>query len=289
MSVDIFIFFFGYALLFLGLWAFPKLRKFLQGHKSEILFFTSGYIFLLADIKAANTSKLAFGFSWEDCNTAIVVLGVIMGASGILWSGYEKYKQKSLKEVTEDLSLANATIDSVKSEYFKLCSDSIKHVFEPFFKTDNVAGRVSLYKHQNSEFVLLGRHADSPAHKNSSKASYPDNEGFIAKGWEDRGEFSICGAPEWKNTGNGTSYRAFMRLNCTISEDRLDQLIMRSRSFFVYRFDNSDSDKPAGIIVLEQTSPAEIDKEMIHDIFQRHEKIISSLLKSMRSLSRLAS
>lgn len=281
MTNDIF-FLLGYVLCILILWLIPYFREILLRHKSELLGFSSGYIFLLADIKSSNKTTVVFNKTWEGLNTYLVCTGVLLGIISIFHSAYEKGKQRNLKVLSEELTNTKAILNKVKSEYYNLCSDSIKDIFKDFFATASGNGRVSLYKHDGNSFKLLGRAADNPEHSNRGLEIYPEDEGFIALGWQN-GHFEIHDIPHWSGK-SGANYRNFMKARCNINDDRLKKLTMRSRSFYVYRFNNSTAQKPYGIIVFEKLNENQIQTGTINTIFQTHETQIVSLLKSMKSL-----
>jgi hypothetical protein len=174
-------------------------------------------------------------------------------------------------------------MEKIKLEYYGLCSDNIKEIFSQFFKESGGNGRVSLYKHEGHYFTLLGRAADNPVHSKRGQETYPDNEGFIALGWQ-QGTFQIHSIPAWAGR-SGTDYRKFMKAKCQISDGRLKKLTMRSRSFYIYRFNNDNAQNPHGIIVFERISETPIEITNIHSAFEHHESQLISLLKSMRSLS----
>ncbi|NDC31224.1 MAG: hypothetical protein EBZ58_09875 [Bacteroidetes bacterium] len=281
MTEDVF-FILGYLLLILILWLIPYIRTLLLHHKPEIFGFSSGYIFLLADIKSTNETIVIFSKTWKESNTTLVSIGVLFGLISIVLSAYEKSKLKKLKEVSEELNKSKTKLNKIKNEYYNLCSDSIKEIFKTFYATANGNGRVSLYKHDGNSFMLLGRATDNPDHNKTGLETYPDNEGFIALGWQ-QGAFEIHNIPKW--TGKiGTEYRNFMKANCVISDERLKKLTMRSRSFYVYSFRNTNAQNPYGIIVFEKMSETQIQTELIDTIFQTHASQIITLLKSMKSL-----
>ena len=273
----------GYLFVILILWLIPYLRTLFILHKPELLGFSSGYIFLLADIKSSEPETVIFSKTWKDLNSTLVVIGIILGLISIILSAYEKRKQGKLKEIKSELAATKEKLEKIKNEFYNLCSDIIKDIFKSFFATTGGNGRVSLYKHDGKCFKLLGRAADNPAHNNRGLETYSDTEGFIALGWE-QGSFEIHGIPKW--TGKkGHEYRRKMKENCQISDERLNKLTMKSRAFYVYRFNTQNAQNPYGIIVFEKMSESQIQTEMIEQIFISQESQIISLLKSMKSLN----
>lgn len=269
-----------YGIIILILWAFKRTREFLKSNIPELIYSISSYFFLLADIKSSSPDILFGNYKWKELNIALISLGVIIMFIGFylshkrnkIISNAESVKEKYEKEKTKN--------DQIKKEYLILCSNYIKDIFEDFYKSSNGNSRVSLYKHKDSHFVLLGRYSDNPQYSKIGSDTYRDDEGFIAFGWE-QGQFEVHSIPKWKK--GGASYKSFMKQNCTISDERLNSLKMKSCSFYVYRFD-SDTTRPFGIIVFEKMEDGQIDQTMIQNIFTSHKQQIINILKSMNTL-----
>jgi len=280
MSIDFF-FILGYVLLILFLWTIPFFRKVFVSHKAELFTFSSGYIFLLADIKNGNTNPVIFNKNWDELNNWLIGIGIILALVSIVMTFLEKENLKTYETVSKELTFMTTKFENVKNEYFKLCSDHIREIFNDFFAQSNGCGRVSIYKHEGENFKLLGRYSNNPTYNKPGRVIYPENEGFIAKGWENE-KFEIYGIPKW--TKNGSAWKTFISGKCNMSDENLRKIKMKSCSFYIYRFNNEDARNPHGIMVLEQIKKDQIPNLVIEKIIEDHEKQIKSLMKSMKSL-----
>ncbi|SFC72154.1 hypothetical protein [Flavobacterium phragmitis] len=281
MTVDIF-FLLGYFIVILIFWAIPYFRNFLESHKSELLTISSGYIFLLADVKSDDKTIVMFGKNWEELNTFLIVVGLVLAFISIVLSYYEKQKQQSFETITTELASTKTKLKKIQEEYKELCSENIKEIFSDFLSTSNGNGRVSLYKHEGTNFKLLGRYSNNPIYNKEGQETYSDSEGFIAKGWQNN-RFEVHSIPNW--SGKGAQYKSHVKALCNITDERLKKLTMKSRSFFIYRFNNNhNAGNPHGIIVFEKMNDSQIQTALIDAIFQNHEAQIISLLKNMKSL-----
>lgn len=269
------------ALAILIAWLFPAVRESLKPIRAELLAFFGGYLWLLADIKSDVDAIVVFSSSWKQLNTPLLVSGGGLGLAGLLWSGIVKFKRKTNDQLQKELDEERKATAAAKDDYFNLCSTTVKYCFKEFFDSAGGQGRVSLYRHVDDHFVLVGREAQNPLHGKRGRPKYPDNEGFIAKGWSSS-LFVDSGIPVWK--GNGSSYRAYMKKVCSITDDVLTKMNMHSTSFYVYRFNNTDAGKPYGIIVFEKMDPSPIPNTVIDPAFERHHDQIVALLKSMKTL-----
>lgn len=250
--------------------------------KAEILAFLSMYFFFIVSINLENRpDKIIFNKSWTDLKVHLIIFSVILGLLGIILSYFQKNKIKSHIKVTHELESYKQKFESLKDEYFKLCSDNIKDIFSDFFKSSQGNGRVSLYKHFDHSFKLLGRYSENPVYKKRGAEIYPDNEGFIAKGWQEK-MYSINSIPKWEQ--KGSKYKNYVKKYCDISETRISNLTMKSCSYYVYRFDSPDSQNHYGVAVFEKINPELIEVENINQIFENNNSRLIALFKSMNSL-----
>lgn len=280
MSLDIF-FFIGYAFIILILFIIPKTKKFAEDNTNELIGITAAYIYLLADIKNDSKNLIFLNYSWSDLNTFLVFSGIGLSLLYV----YINYKKKSQFINDESLKLmleiSEKKIKNSQTEFYKLCSDIIKSYFHEFFENSNGSGRISIYKFEENHFTLLGRYSNNPLYNTQGRGTYDHNEGFIALGWQ-QDSFEIYGLPKY--TSKGAEWKKAIRQKCNISDRTLNKIKMKSSSFYIKRIKNEDSRNPLGIIVIEQLKPTRIDNENINKILIDNHDIISSLIKSMKTL-----
>ncbi|NRT13593.1 hypothetical protein [Flavobacterium sp. 14A] len=261
-------------ILILLLFAIGKSRKIFLEHSSEVLIMISSYLFLLTDIRNNNTEIVIFNYNWKELNTILLVSGGITSLISICLSYAFKKRYDSYEDVLNKFN-------NSKKEFYKLCSDIIRNSFKDFFDNSFSNGRVSIYMHQNNNFILLGRYSNNPNFNSKGRESYPDNEGLISKGWLDN-TYVINNIPVWANKGQ--KYIKCVNLIKSIDTEVIKKMKMKSRSFYIKRIDNEDSRLHHGIIVIEQMDPRPIDSTLIEDILDKHEPNIIVLFKSMNSV-----
>ncbi|WP_291118421.1 hypothetical protein [Empedobacter sp. UBA7248] len=280
MTADIF-FFIGYIFIILILFLIPFTKRIFEKNIAELFTISSGYLFLLADIKNESKNKIIFDLSWAELNTSLVFIGILLIIIGVIVNFSQKNKNLSYTQMQTELQTTQQKFKNIEKEYFKLCSDNIRVIFENFFSLTDGQGRVSIYKFDDNQFKLLGRYSNNPEFNKIGRGNYSSNEGFIAKGWQNE-TFKIDSCPKW--TGKGKEYKDFMKSVCNISDTALRKIRMKSRSFFIYRINNEDSRPPLGIIVFEQIKPQPIDQQLIKNIILNHEAQIQFLIKSMKTI-----
>jgi len=268
-------------IVLLGFWAIEKTRDVFKIIFPEIIFFISSFFFLMADIKSSSEEKFIGTYSWKDLNIFFIISGSFIFLFGCYLSYLKNIEFKDFKINKQNLQSEKSKHSRIKEEYYSLCSDIIKDYFSDFFHSSTGNARVSLYKHQGTHFTLLARYSDAPVYNKRGREVYDDNQGFISLGWQS-GTCEIHGAPAWKSSG--ISYKSFMKNKCNITDTILQTLKMKSRSFYIYRFDSSNSQNPYGIIVFERLQDTQIPTTIINNIFTTRGNEIIRLFKSMNSL-----
>lgn len=187
-----------------------------------------------------------------------VVMAILFG----IW-GYEN--AKSIAKMESDNREKANKINDLESGL----NDSIKAMDELFnsylaliFKNMNFTHteRISVYKVFQNKFVLIGRASDNPKLQKNGRSSYPVDEGFIGKGWEEN-EFFINSLPD-PNGRTRESYFNQICANCNIEKSTLQSIRMKSRTFLVKRINGFDSQAKA-VIVLESLKAAGFEKDEI--------------------------
>jgi hypothetical protein len=272
----------GLVLLGLG---FTKSRLFILARNAEI--FSTFSAITLTLLGLFSEDRFFNYYTWKDSSYFLIVLSIISYFISFYISNSRELEFKNFKEVKNKLKVAVESNKKLRDQYYYLCSEYINDVFNNFFESTGGGGnsRVSLYKHSDNHFKLLGIHSDNPLYNKRKETLYPDDSGFIALGWQNR-TFSIFNIPEWKKSGS--EYKSFVKSKCGITDERLSSINMHSRSYYIYRFDNNTGDgNPYGIIVFERINESEIPVELINNIIEQHKKQISNLLKSMNALYKI--
>jgi hypothetical protein len=276
-----------YFLIFIVLILVLNLKKSIQNLIKQYLseFFTViGTIGLaIVSLMSNSDKKFISLYTWEDSSIYLLLLfGILLLLAVIIGAKRNQHNRSVQSEIEKNISLIKS-IESYKKEYYKLCSTNIFYLFEPFYTTGNE--RISIYKYHGDHFSLLGRYSKNPAHNKVTTYKYTENEGLIGKGWAE-GECIITNAPKW--VGNGTEYKKFMKKHCTITEKRLKKIRMKSQSLFIKTLhDNNTAENPDGIIVFESISPTKVTKEECEKLIKENSKEIFTLLKNMKSLTKM--
>lgn len=276
----IFIFIIIYFLL-IFLLAFEKVKGFINQYLSEIFTAISAFGMTMIDINSDSTDSFIGDITWKDSWKLLLIFFLLQLIAGIIVSAYRNKKNLEKRNLETELKKLEGSLETIKQEYYNLCSQSILNMFRSFYTSGQ--DRISIYKHQGNHFILLGRYSQSGEYNRRTNYEYSEREGIIGKGWED-GEALLTGAPNW--SGNGVEYKRWMIERCTISEDRVNQIRMKSRSLFVKTInDESTATNPDGIIVFESKNPTRVNREECIELIETNKGPLLDLLKNMKSLT----
>ncbi len=182
--------------------------------------------------------------------------------SAILFGIFSISNSSNIKDLEEDNKDKGNKIQDLENAL----NDSIKEMNELFnsyltlmIKNLNFGHteRISVYKVYENKFVMIGRASDNPNLQQIGRSSYPIDEGFIGKGWAE-GEYFINDLPD-PNLRNGDTYYKKVNEVCTIEKEVLNNIKMKSRTFFIYRIKGYDN-LPKAVLVIESENEKGFDK-----------------------------
>lgn len=276
---------FIFIIITLLLLLISKTKKYFEIFAGE--YFTSASVIwiTLIQIFYSDSSRLFINdLTWKDCLTFNIVFAIVL----LIISIYLNFKYKSKLKNIKDLELKNiklnGLLETFKDEYYKLCSTNIFTLFKDFFNNNDASERISIYKYNTNHFVLLGRYSKNPIYNKKSSKEYSLNEGLIGKGWQESEAF-FHNAPKY-SIKTKKEYFNFMKELSTISDKRLEDINMKSRSMYIKTLhDNSTAEDPDGIIVFESLNPIVVDKIVSRDMIESNKIDLLRLLKNMKSLN----
>ncbi|UJH92721.1 hypothetical protein LZ575_09825 [Antarcticibacterium sp. 1MA-6-2] len=109
-----------------------------------------------------------------------------------------------------------------------------------------------MYKFQNDKFYIIGRYSSNPVLKDIRRTNYDSDQGLIAKAWQ-KGEFFLnSGVPDYghKARTKKNVHDFFNRIS-KIDKEVLEEMTMKSKSFYLKAFMDSKGFQRTSIIVIE--------------------------------------
>ena len=140
--------------------------------------------------------------------------------------------------------------------------------------------RVSVYKHEESRFSMLGRHCDDPILHEAGRGIYPDDEGCIGKAWREGEAFlNDLPDPDADFPGYCKATNEYVRMR----KRELKALRMKSRSYYAKALRNAD--RKVAVIVFESNDSSGINREEIDAVLEQDwTKAICDFLRRMKSI-----
>ena len=187
-----------------------------------------------------------------------VVFGVISVISGKEIAKLEDDNEEKSVKINDLESKLNEVVNETNelfNSYLKLLVKNLEFTHQE---------RISVYKVYQNRFKLIGRTSVDPLLMEIGRSEYPTTEGFIGKGWRE-GEYFIDDLPDSNVVRHGlNNYYNKMNSIHPIPRDVIDNLKMRSRTYFIYRINGYDGN-PRAILVFESLKVSGFRKEFIID------------------------
>ncbi|MGL4368031.1 MAG: hypothetical protein ACRCTQ_07135 [Brevinemataceae bacterium] len=187
-----------------------------------------------------------------------VIFSIVFGVFAVV---HAKEVQKLEEENNKKSSKINdleSKLNEVVSETNDLFNSYLRLLIKNLNFTHNE--RISVYKVYENKFKLIGRTSVDPILTQMGRKEYPIGEGFIGKGWRE-GDFFIDSLPDCNAKSGNTYYNAVNTIH-PIKREVVDNLKMKSRTFFVYRINGYDG-TPKAVLVFESLEMQKFTKEFI--------------------------
>jgi hypothetical protein len=211
--------------------------------------------------------------------------GIVTVVALLLFYAYFFWKDSRLQKRTSVLE-SKLALEEQKSKQLEDSVSRWRSGFDDFFRHSLIflynslgygeSDRISVYEHDdtNSTFKLAGRYSLNPLYSKKGRDSYPDDEGFISKGWH-HGEFCHGLLPD--PSVDLEAYFEAVQHECNMKKGTLRQISMLSRSYCVHNITTPVTNEKIGIIVLESTEEGKFDGEeagqtaaRINELFNAH-------------------
>lgn len=151
-----------------------------------------------------------------------------------------------------------------------------------FGERTDCSDRITLYSHDPTakEFVLIGRFSANPFYRDVRRSTYPDNEGCMAKAWENGYAF-IDDLPN--PIESAAEYVAQQAESGRFSEEATRELRMKSRLYYAYRIMDTRSLTPIAVVVVESTAAGRFERPNLDEVFNNKERLfMSDLLEALQ-------
>lgn len=178
-------------------------------------------------------------------------------------------------------------LENYQSKY-DVVSDQVRNLFDgylynlanrlDFGKSSENNERISLYIHdKNNNFIPCGRYSANPKYRQPTRTSYPDNEGCIAKGWENGWYFDDnlpCPNAKLRDYIDHCLHTFQIPRNTTRA------MKMKSRLYAVMSINNNGD--IFGVIVVESTKENRFSEQEIKPLLEEQNDFLAETIKQLR-------
>ncbi|WP_125185485.1 hypothetical protein [Botryobacter ruber] len=188
----------------------------------------------------------------------IVLIAFIFGIVSVAHAKNVSDLENDKKEKGEKIRDLESTLSEIVQETNELFNSYIKLLVKNLDFTHSE--RISVYKVYQNSFVLIGRSSINPNLMEKGRPKYPLKQGFIGKGWAE-GEYFVDDLPDPLNRSGDTYFKKVNEIS-PIEREVVDNLNMKSRTYFVYRVNGFDNN-PKAVLVFESEKEKAFAKENI--------------------------
>lgn len=224
-----------------------------------ITFFT-----VLGLIFTVSSSSIYVTYKW------IIGIIILLLAGFYVFIQYRLYKERGIiseyKKLSTDLA---EKIEKQETENYIFWKDIFHQISIALDFNDT--DRISLYKHQEDKFIMLGRHSISPKYDKKGRMSYDAQEGCINKAWL-HAECFCNNLPSFEDYPE--EYNKICKESYNMSDESLKKIKMKSRTIYAKAICDKIGQKRTAIVVFESINPNAFQKDSINSIFSKYERII---------------
>jgi hypothetical protein len=219
-------------------------------------------------------------FEWEKPWWALLLsLGAIIVTLFCAWFG--SIGQSKLAKINSDLSdqleYAEALIQNFGSDYFDLWDNRLRVLSEVL--GFDARDRISVYRHQDNTFTMVGRYAVLPDYDKPGRGAYPVGQGVIGSAWRaGDGKCVVQDMPD--PITDLESYCSRSKDDWNLPSAVTKKLGMKSRSVAAFALNDHTNSTRSAIIVFESTEPGRFSVDTLeHHVNGTTGKDIAHLLK----------
>lgn len=187
----------------------------------------------------------------------------------------------SMKKLQKEVARLENLLGNLDQDYFQTFDNELGNLFEELKLTNS--DRISLYRHNGDNFIMIGRYAKNPNYCRRGRVIYPDSQGCIGKAWSEEQAFAID-LPD--PLTDEALYIFRMKNLWMMNEETTRSLTMKSRNYAAYAIDNLN--KPAqriAVIVFESLDSNRFtDTTLPKSTLADKLKTIRQLLETLKSL-----
>lgn len=174
---------------------------------------------------------------------------------------------RNISALQEDNRRLNGQIDQSMCNMELLCDDYLQGIADgplKFGKIPNCHERITLYAYEpKGYFFPIGRYSCHPEYRKKRRQNYPEDEGAIAKTWENNWYF-VKDYPDPERQPDRYQKRS---KKDGVSENIINGIRMKSRLYCGYRISDTGGRNHIAVLITESTCSERYTEEELKNIF----------------------
>jgi len=219
--------------------------------------------------------------SWKELVFYNHNLYFFLAALGFFFGNIFMWRRSpGIKSLRQRVSQLEDILEQSKEDYYQLFEKQLAILANDKLGLRDTE-RVSVYKYEESKFIMLGRYSKNPEYCKRGRGQYPANEGCIAKAWQN-GEVFVASLPDPRTEEE--HYLDKMKNTWGINKSVARNFKMKSRCYYGFAIENAEQQRIA-VVIIESVNPEGLVKDEINRVLVGGEgKAIANFLERMQRL-----
>lgn len=188
--------------------------------------------------------------------------------------------QEENEDLKQECQKKDAKLEDVSKvgemSYFSVFDDSLQLLLNFVLKLTEDE-RVSLYKHDGTQFVQIARYSKNPEYCKKGRSVYPDDQGCLSEAWRAGESFLATSDPQ----SQWDSYLAD-HLKKRIDEQTVRRFTMPSRTYSAFAINDATNSHKIAVLVFESVRTGTIQKEKLKPIMKTEGRRLAGLMELMK-------
>lgn len=216
----------------------------------------------------------------RDVWRGVAIGAFVLAAVVFLLTTLAIYKQtpgnRSLQRQVEELEhQLEAAEDTARADYFDLFRNAMLSELAKYLGFE-ATERLSCYKHDGRQFVMLGRYSKNPKYNDRGRAVYPEDQGVLAAAWQ-RGEgYAYLPHP----ADERERFLEVLERDWNIDGETATGFTMPSQVLCAYAITDPNGDHVA-VIVFESTRHNFLNRDDLRKVIAAENKRIAGFIEKI--------
>ncbi|MBL4617751.1 MAG: LapA family protein [Robiginitomaculum sp.] len=208
---------------------------------------------------------------------ALIIIFLISATLAALLAWVMKRRQKSLNDLQKEIESTRDQIGEIGNNIKFLFDGLLLNLSKKLNFKQGDQARISIYVHENSDghFIPCGRYSPNPELRKPGRTLYPDNQGCIAKGWQNGWHFD----KDFPETSS--RHKSYCQSQYDIPKNTHDGMKMRSRVYAALRLDDL-SGNPLAVMVIESKNSEQFDANQLQTDLESIAVDFSQMISTLR-------